>query len=216
MGALRARLTYANVVATLALFLAVGGGAYAVSKVGSKEIRRNAVKSRHLAPNAAKGRDVRESTLGIVPNAARLGGLPLGQIVGQIDFRELGATNAEPAELTQRVGGIELTVRCSQVGGIGTDALLELVGVNTANAAVIFDSTHSDSGNPPTFASRAGGFDGNSSTTLFSEQDVSARGNLWIVWREPSRTVSIQGRYDASRDLTADCALNAVVTIAPT
>ena len=44
MRALRARLTYSNVIATVALFVALGGGAYALSK--------GEVKSR----NIAKGR----------------------------------------------------------------------------------------------------------------------------------------------------------------
>ncbi|MEA2469615.1 MAG: hypothetical protein QOE38_614 [Thermoleophilaceae bacterium] len=47
---LRSGLTYANVIATLALFLALGGGAYAAFKlpansVGSKQIKANAVNS---------------------------------------------------------------------------------------------------------------------------------------------------------------------------
>ena len=45
---IRARLTYANVMATLALFVALGGGAYAAVKlpansVGSKQLKPNAV-----------------------------------------------------------------------------------------------------------------------------------------------------------------------------
>ena len=44
MSRIRARLTYANIVATIALFIALGGGAYAAFKlpansVGSKSSR---------------------------------------------------------------------------------------------------------------------------------------------------------------------------------
>jgi hypothetical protein len=47
---IRSSLTYANVIATLALFLALGGGAYAAFKlpknsVGSKQLKTNAVNS---------------------------------------------------------------------------------------------------------------------------------------------------------------------------
>jgi hypothetical protein len=47
---LRSRLTYANVVATIALFVALGGGAYATvnlpaKSVGSKQLKANAVSS---------------------------------------------------------------------------------------------------------------------------------------------------------------------------
>ncbi|MDX6633776.1 MAG: hypothetical protein QOG26_1781 [Solirubrobacterales bacterium] len=71
MSTIRARLTYANVVATIALFIALGGGAVAASTLG-----RDAVKSRNIAPNAVHGSDVKESSLGTVPDADALGGLP--------------------------------------------------------------------------------------------------------------------------------------------
>ena len=211
MEGLRGRLTYANVVATLALFLALGGGAYAVSKIGSKQIERNAVKSRHLAPNAAKGRDVAEGTLGTVPNAARLGGRRLGEIVERIDFSAFSASQAEPVEETQRIGGVDVTVRCTMAGGIGSDAILQIDGERQFDASVLFDTTLARTGN--TLGHRAGGLEPDG--ILFMEQGTSSRGNFWIVWREPSRTVSIQGRYDVFRDIQADCDVNAVATIAP-
>jgi hypothetical protein len=44
LRALLDRLTYANVVATVALFLAVGtGGAYAVSKIDGSDIRKHSL-----------------------------------------------------------------------------------------------------------------------------------------------------------------------------
>jgi hypothetical protein len=45
----RRRLTYANVVATLALFLALTGGAvYAASKIGHRDLARNAVHANNI------------------------------------------------------------------------------------------------------------------------------------------------------------------------
>jgi hypothetical protein len=62
---LRQRLSYANVMSTLAAFLVVAGGAaYAAS-----ELTRNEVKSKHIAPNAVKGVDAAEATFGQVPSA---------------------------------------------------------------------------------------------------------------------------------------------------
>lgn len=61
---LRGTFTYANVVATLALFLALGGGVvYAAAKldknsVKSKNIAANAVKTRNLAKNAVKTKTI--------------------------------------------------------------------------------------------------------------------------------------------------------------
>ena len=80
----RDRLSYANVVATLALFVALGGGAYAAVQlpprsVGTKQLKNKAVKAvkigKHavtgpkIGPNAVTGPKVDESTLGRVPEA---------------------------------------------------------------------------------------------------------------------------------------------------
>jgi hypothetical protein len=88
---LRQHLTYANVTATLALFIALGGSSYAALRVGSREIADNSIRSRDvrnhtltrhdLARNTLDGTVVRESGLRRVPRAAladnadRLGGV---------------------------------------------------------------------------------------------------------------------------------------------
>jgi hypothetical protein len=56
-------LSYANVTATLALFVALGGGAYAVDKVGSNDIRNGSVRSIDVHRNTVRGKDVKEQTL---------------------------------------------------------------------------------------------------------------------------------------------------------
>jgi hypothetical protein len=61
---LRPRLTYANVVSTLALALAVGGGtAYAASKIGTSNIRYHAVTGSKVANNAITASKVKNSAL---------------------------------------------------------------------------------------------------------------------------------------------------------
>jgi hypothetical protein len=69
--ALVSRLSYGNVVATLALFIALGGGAYALSRnsVGSKEIAKDAVRSSEVKDDRVKGKDVEESSFDTVPSA---------------------------------------------------------------------------------------------------------------------------------------------------
>jgi hypothetical protein len=81
---LRPRLTYANVTATLALFVALGGGAYAATalpahSVGSKQLKKGAVvaaKIKHNAVDRSKvmdnsltGADIKESSVAEVPLA---------------------------------------------------------------------------------------------------------------------------------------------------
>ena len=61
------RLSYANVTATIALFLALGGGAYAMTlpnnSVKSKTIKNGQVKSADVQNNGVTGTDVKESSL---------------------------------------------------------------------------------------------------------------------------------------------------------
>jgi hypothetical protein len=85
----RERLSYANVIATVALFVALGGGAYAAkvakNSVGASQIKKNAVGTSEVAAGAVGssevvdgslvGADVAESTLGQVPSADALDGL---------------------------------------------------------------------------------------------------------------------------------------------
>jgi hypothetical protein len=70
MSRLRSGLSYANVVATLALFVALGGSAYAVSQIGSKQVKNRSLKGIDLRRNTLTGKEVRESKLGLVPHAS--------------------------------------------------------------------------------------------------------------------------------------------------
>jgi hypothetical protein len=68
MGRIKCRFSYANVMATLAVFIALGGGAYAVTKapknsVTSKSIKKGAVRSVDVRNDGLKGIDIDESTL---------------------------------------------------------------------------------------------------------------------------------------------------------
>jgi hypothetical protein len=95
LAQLRSSLTYANVMATVAMFVALGGTSYAVATgsidsrelknetVRSKDIRNNQVSTRDLRNNSARGGDIRndtltgtdvlESSLGEVPSATTAG-----------------------------------------------------------------------------------------------------------------------------------------------
>jgi hypothetical protein len=72
---MRRHLTYANVMATLAVFgVVAGGGAYAASvaergSVTSESIRNGSVRSQDVKDDALTGEDVRESGLKEVPKA---------------------------------------------------------------------------------------------------------------------------------------------------
>jgi hypothetical protein len=59
----RAHINYANVTATLALFIALGGGSYAALKVGSRQIANDSIRSVDVRNNQLKSVDVRNRTL---------------------------------------------------------------------------------------------------------------------------------------------------------
>jgi hypothetical protein len=84
LRALRDRFTYANVTATLALFIALGGSSYAALQITGKQVRNHSLTGRDIKKNSIRGRQVKERSLGVVPrarNAARVGGLPARRLL---------------------------------------------------------------------------------------------------------------------------------------
>jgi hypothetical protein len=86
LNRIRRRLNYANIVASLALFVALGGVSYAAStaaknsvkstSIGNGQVKNvdlgsNAVTSSKIKNNSIKGADILESSLSKVPSAAK-------------------------------------------------------------------------------------------------------------------------------------------------
>lgn len=72
---LRGSLTYANVMATLAVFLVLGGASYAATQlpknsVGAKQLKKNAVTGAKVKDGSLTGADIDSSSLGSVPSAS--------------------------------------------------------------------------------------------------------------------------------------------------
>jgi hypothetical protein len=74
-----ARLTYANVMATVAVFVALGGSSYAVAAglVDGRAIKDNTIRSKDLRDNEVRSRDVRDGSLRATD--FKLGELPAGK-----------------------------------------------------------------------------------------------------------------------------------------
>lgn len=119
MKRLRRHLTYANVMASIAVFLVLGGGAaYAAKKIGSNEIKANAITTAKIKKNAVTtakikkdavtGAKVKESTLGEVPSAGNANAVN-GQSASKL-FKTLtvGQSNVEVAT----VAGFRITASC--------------------------------------------------------------------------------------------------------
>ena len=55
---IRTRLTFANVISVIALFVALGG-----TSVAALTLARNSIKSKHIAPNAVGSSEVKDASL---------------------------------------------------------------------------------------------------------------------------------------------------------
>lgn len=60
---MRERLTYANVMATIAVFAALGGGAYAAATIGASDIKKNAVRAKHVKKNQIRAAHLRKGAV---------------------------------------------------------------------------------------------------------------------------------------------------------
>ena len=84
---LRSLGTFSNVVALCALFVALGGTSYAVTKIGSKQIRNNSVRSADIRNGTIRPRDI----------APAVTGTTLQSSAGQAT-RDVGPLNVESSD----------------------------------------------------------------------------------------------------------------------
>lgn len=100
MEGFRKRLTYANVVATLALFLALSGGVvWAAHKITSKQIGKGAVKTRNIAKSAVKAKNLAKKSV----TSAKLakGAVKTSKLAdGAVNFAKLAAGTNVIASVT--------------------------------------------------------------------------------------------------------------------
>jgi hypothetical protein len=81
---LHSRLTYANVMATIAVFIALGGSSYAALTVTGKNVKNSSLTGKDLKNNSVTGSDVKNLRSGDVKNGSLLaadfkaGQLPAG------------------------------------------------------------------------------------------------------------------------------------------
>lgn len=73
---IKPHLSYANVVSSIALFAVLGGGAYAASKIGPEDIKKNAVRTKHIKKDAVTPAKAKGLVEGIASGGAvlQLGG----------------------------------------------------------------------------------------------------------------------------------------------
>lgn len=97
MKRLQGKLTYANVVATLALFIALGGSSYAALTITGRDVANGSLTGRDVKPNSLGGKRVKESRLGTVRrarNAFKLDGLTARRLLLKCPADALPAAGA--------------------------------------------------------------------------------------------------------------------------
>jgi hypothetical protein len=107
LSSFRERLSYSNITATAALFIALGGSSYAVMRVDSQDVVNNSLRSRDVRNNTLRSRDIRDRTLRA--RDLRRNGLGGGVI------KESALARVPLAADAERLGGSsasELRVRC--------------------------------------------------------------------------------------------------------
>jgi hypothetical protein len=81
---LRRHLSYANVMATVAVFIALGGSSYAALKITGADVRNGSLSNRDLKRNTLDGTRIKEARLSKVPrarNADRLNGVTAARLL---------------------------------------------------------------------------------------------------------------------------------------
>ena len=211
MRAVRERLTYANVMATVAVFLALAGAGYAAIKiprnsVGTKQLKRDAVNSSKVEPGSLKGSDINLATLGTVPTAAdaeALGGIAAGSFVTGVTAGSGltgggsggGVTLAvDPAQVQSRVTG-----NCT--GPAGVQSITATGSVTCSPAAAVGDVQSAVIAGVPSGVARFGAVSGatppatdqDSVTSLSPATDLVARDLSVSVSAAPGTTGSVAG-----------------------
>ena len=121
---MRPRLTYANVVATLALVLAIGGGTvYAAIHLGknsvrSKNIAAGAVKSSDLGKDAVTGAKVRNGAIATDDLAASVIAKLQADVSGSATAGPTGGVNTNIASPLPLSGTTTFTPRAGDVSAI--------------------------------------------------------------------------------------------------
>jgi hypothetical protein len=123
----RARLTYANIMSTLALCIALGGSSYAAVTLNGRVIQNRSIAGKKLRRNTVTGREIKESKLAKVPRAHRadlLNGVSAGDLRARLSikcpadtFPTADVCVERTARAPQSYGGAVLT--CD---GVGTPA----------------------------------------------------------------------------------------------
>ena len=107
LARLRVGLTFANVTAVMALFVALGGSSYAAIRIGSQEIANESIRSQDLRNGEIRGRDIRTGAVhgSDVENESLSGRDVRNGTMTGAEVRESSLTTVPRALNAQTLGG---------------------------------------------------------------------------------------------------------------
>jgi hypothetical protein len=129
-------------VALVALFVAIGGSAYAAIRVTSRNVVNNSLVGADIKNKALAGRDIKNDSLGRVPiKEERLDASKIGTVKNAAAVGGATAKKIEPFTLGAgqgremlKAGPLTLTANCRSAGG---DQIAEIVVTTSSNDAAV-------------------------------------------------------------------------------
>ncbi len=206
---LRSRLTYANVVATLALVLVIGGGTvYAAVRLG-----KNAVDSKNIAPGAVKRSDlgkkavtspkVKDGTItaddiaaGVIPKLD-------ADVTGSATAGPQGAVNTNTTSPLPLSGMTTFTPRTGDVSALAAEGRFTIATTNPAQSCQPAVRLLLDGQPTRVFVDPESGED---STTLVQGFGRDAAGPYGLI--DPGAPLTITAEIRGDADCTADSQLD--------
>lgn len=132
---LRSRLTYANVVATLALFLAIGGG----TVYAALQLSKNSVKSKNIAKGAVKKSDLGKDAVtspkvkdGAITAGDLAAGVLAADVTGSATAGPKGGVNTDTTSPLPLSGTTSFTPQAGEVAAIAAEGRFT-IALATAN-----------------------------------------------------------------------------------
>jgi len=104
---LRRAASYANVMATVAVFVALGGTSYAALQLTGRDIEDGSLTARDIKRNSLGAKSIKESRLGTVRrarNAARLNGVTAARLLVRAEYEEMPGLSLTPMQAARMWG----------------------------------------------------------------------------------------------------------------
>jgi hypothetical protein len=218
---LRKRLTYANVMSSIAVFLVLGGAAVAAglakNSVGSKQLKKNAVTTAKIKNNAVTtakikdgaitGAKVNAGSLGTVPNATHAnsadsaGSAGNANTVSGFTIRKFFYASGETAGRTTLVSLNGLTLSGGCAGGT-----TELIATTSVNDSMIHaGGTYLGVAPIPAFYVENDSFEIGEEENLVEEEGDSTQGTF--TYTQANGTV-VTGTFSTEENGFADCVVS--------